>query len=62
VYSEDVGDTKLTFDMVFKAEYLRSLFPASYKVEISSKGVSHFISEEVEYWIAIEAATSKFGG
>ena len=58
-YSIDIGQTKKDFLAVFKSEYLK-LLPLDYLVKISSKGISHFHNEEVEYWIAIEASTSKF--
>jgi len=29
--------------------------PADYEVALSSKGMAHFKSDKVQYWIAIEA-------
>lgn len=42
------------FDMIIKAEYLK-LLENDYSVALSSKGMAHFKSEQVEYWIAIES-------
>jgi len=57
VYSVAVGETINTFRMIFKAENLK-LLPGSYDVKISSKGLSHFNSPEVEYYIAVEASST----
>jgi len=57
VYSVAVGETTNTFRMIFKAENLK-LLPGSYDVKISSKGLSHFNSPEVEYYIAVEASST----
>lgn len=57
VYSVAVGETTNTFRMIFKAENLK-LLPGSYEVRISSKGLSHFSSSEVEYYIAVEASST----
>lgn len=56
-YSVTVGETSNTFKMIFKAENLK-LLPNSYDVRISSKGLSHFSSDEVEYYIAVEASST----
>lgn len=57
-YDIEVGDTDISFSAVFKTENLKIL-PNTYHVEISSRGISHFKSTDVEYWISIEA-NSKF--
>jgi hypothetical protein len=56
-YSVTVGETTNTFRMIFKAENLK-LIPGTYDVRISSKGLSHFNSPEVEYYIAVEASST----
>lgn len=53
VFSIIVGDTDKTFRAVFKRENLR-VIPADYDVSISSKGISRFVHEDLEYFIAIE--------
>lgn len=58
-YSIDVGETDKTFTVVFKAENLK-IMPLDYQVTISSKGISWFANPTIEYWIAIEVASSKF--
>lgn len=57
-YDIEVGETDKTFNAVFKTENLKIL-PNTYQVEISSKGISYFKGEDVEYWISIES-NSKF--
>ncbi len=58
VYSIEVGETDQTFNAIFKAENIR-LLPDTYRVDISSQGISRFQSKDVEYYIAVEA-NSKF--
>jgi len=50
------------FKMVFLEENLK-MIPGSYDVEISSKGLASFknTTQEIDYWIAIEAKDSNFG-
>jgi hypothetical protein len=51
-----------SYKLVFKTENLK-LIPGAYDVKISSKGISHFVNNklDLQYWIAIEATTSRFG-
>jgi hypothetical protein len=58
-YSVVVGETKDTFRMIFLAENLKVL-PGSYDVLISSRGLSKFSNDELEYYIAVES-NSEFG-
>lgn len=61
--SIEVGDySDKTFKMVFLEENLK-MIPGSYDVEISSKGLASFknTTQEIDYWIAIEAKDSNFG-
>lgn len=54
-YSVDVAEGNgNTFDMIIKVENLR-LMPADYTVSLSSKGMAHFKSDSVQYWIALES-------
>lgn len=55
-----VGDSESQFEMIIKVENLK-LLPKNYDVSLSSKGMAHFKSEKIQYWIAIEK-NSKFGG
>lgn len=57
-YDIEVGETDLEFVAVFKSENLK-IIPDNYEVNISSKGISHFVGTDVEYWISIES-NSKF--
>lgn len=61
VFSIDVGTTQHTFTMVFKAENIKFLY-GDYDVAISSKGIAHFQTSDVEYWVATEANSSFVGG
>jgi len=54
-----VGQTENTFRFIFKAENLK-IIPGDYKVSVSSKGLSHFVGKDIEYYIAVEA-NSTFG-
>jgi len=57
-----IGKTDATFEIVMKVENFK-MIDGSYNVEISKKGLSKFTHSDgkVEYFIAIEAAQSKFG-
>lgn len=61
VFSIDVGTTPHTFTMVFKAENIKFL-QGDYDVYISSKGIAHFKTTDVEYWVATEANSTFVGG
>jgi hypothetical protein len=53
-----VGDNAQSeFSYFFKVENLK-LLAGDYKVEVSSKGISHFtnVNKSIEYFIALEAA------
>lgn len=52
--SIEIGTTDKTFRAVFKAENIK-IIPGDYEVSISSKGISHFVGKEVEYYIAVES-------
>lgn len=60
VYSVEVGETNADFRMILRAENIK-LLPGDYDVSISSKGLSYFRGENVEYWIAVES-TSQYNG
>lgn len=60
VYSVEVGETEASFRMILRAENIK-LLPGDYEVSISSKGLSYFKGENVEYWIAVES-TSQYNG
>ena len=53
VYSVVIGTTDKAFKAIFKAENIK-IIPGDYDVSISSKGISHFLHEDVEYYIAVE--------
>lgn len=58
-FSIDVGTTPHTFRMIFKTENIK-LMHGDYDVQISSQGISHFKTTDVEYWIAVEAKNTSF--
>lgn len=58
-YRVVLGETGVTFKMIFKAENIK-IITGDYDVSISSKGIGHFKGNDVEYFIATEA-NSTFG-
>lgn len=52
-YKVEVGSTDKNFRLIFLAENIK-LLPGDYQVAISSKGLSHFKGEDIEYWVAVE--------
>jgi len=58
-YSIAVGITDASFNMIFKAEYLKFM-DANYQVTVSSKGLAEFKTDGLSYWVATEQ-NSKFG-
>lgn len=46
--------TGAPFKMIIRTDNMK-LMPADYEVALSSKGMAHFKSESVQYWIAVEA-------
>ena len=60
--SIEVGETSGNFKAVFLTENWK-MVPGTYDVKISSRGLAEFnhTTQEVDYWIAIEAKESKFG-
>jgi len=52
-FSIQIGDTDKMFKAIFKFENIK-IIPGEYAVKLSSKGISHFLGNEAEYWIVIE--------
>ena len=52
IIAEDVETPP--FNMIIKTDNLK-LVPTDYEVTLSSKGMAHFKSDKVQYWIAIES-------
>ena len=61
-YSTEVGESSNIFKAVFLTENWK-MIPGTYDVKISSRGLAEFnhTTQDVDYWIAIEAKESKFG-
>ena len=59
-YRVEVGETNKEFRFIFVAENMK-LLPGDYHVSISAKGLSHFKSDDVEYWIALESHSTYQG-
>lgn len=57
VFSTKIGDTDKVFTLVMQSQNLK-LMNDSYKVTISSKGVSHWSGTDIEYWIMGDAKSS----
>jgi hypothetical protein len=51
---------EMIFEAFIKTEHMK-LLPNDYMLEISSKGLSHFKSDRIEYWISVEQKNSNFG-
>jgi hypothetical protein len=56
-FSIDVGQTPLTFKMIFLAENIK-IIQDDYDVSISSKGIAHFKGKDIEYWVATESSST----
>lgn len=56
-FNIEVGTTDKTFNVIFRTDNMK-LMPRDYDVSISSKGISHFKAEDVEYWIAVESTST----
>lgn len=52
-FSIKIGETDKVFKALFKVENIK-IIPGDYEVSISSKGISHFVGADVEYFIAVE--------
>jgi hypothetical protein len=60
-FSVKVGNTESNFKIIFKVENVIKLLSGDYDVSISSRGISHFKGDNIEYWIAVET-TSTYNG
>jgi hypothetical protein len=56
-YGIELGETSSEFMIIFKIEYL-NLLPLDYHVSVSSKGISKFESENVNYFIAVDSKST----
>jgi hypothetical protein len=57
IYSAEIGQIGKNFSAIIEAEKMK-LLNTDYTVEIASKGLSHFIGKDVQYWIALSAKSS----
>lgn len=57
-YALELGETDKEFRAVFKSENME-LLNRKYDVSISSKGITHWKADDIEYWIVLVANTSK---
>ena len=57
-YSIPVGTTDKTFRVIFKVENILKLMAGNYHVDISSKLISHFKNDDIEYWVGVESTSS----
>jgi len=61
LYSIEVGETDKEFRAIFdptKFSVLSKNLTSEYEVDISSKGFAHFKTENLEYWIVLEASST----
>lgn len=59
-FSVNLGETDLTFKMVFNVDNIK-LLPLKYDVKIASKGMANFVSGDIQYFIATEREHNKYG-
>jgi hypothetical protein len=57
-YDIELGETDKIFTAIFKTENLKIASDRDYSVVISSKGISRFSTENLEYFVAIESNSS----
>lgn len=55
-FSRTVGENGASFQFIFKTENLKFLMN-DYNVSISSQGIAHFSSQNVDYWVATETGS-----
>ena len=60
-YSVKIGTTDKNFRIVFKIENITKIIDGDYDVSISSKGISYFKGNSIEYWIAVETSSTYKG-
>lgn len=53
VFSRHIGKTNSVFRGILKLANFK-IIPASYKIELSSEYMIHFISDKLEYWMSLE--------
>lgn len=57
-FSIEVGESDKRFEIFYSAENIIKLISADYTVRISSKGLTQFVSTNVEYFMASEAGST----
>ena len=58
-FSIDLAETNDTFQMVIKISNIR-LIPQDYHVKISQRGISQFSGNDIDYFIGVDVANSKY--
>jgi len=58
-YALELGECDRKFRAVLKADNME-LIPRAYDVSISSKGITHWKGDNIEYWIVLVANKSEF--
>jgi len=56
-YEVDLGVAESDFRVIFKNDNLK-LIPGNYNVSVSSKGLSRFVGDNIEYFIAVESSST----
>lgn len=56
-FGVELGETEDTFELIMKTENLK-LLPQNYKVSLSSKGISKFAGDGINYFIAVESKST----
>lgn len=58
-YMVEVGQTKHTFRFAFEVNNFR-LLPGTYEVVLTKKGIGHFMTTDIQYWITTAAEYNTF--
>ena len=57
-YSIPFGATDKTFKVIFSVDNLVKLMAVDYRLDISSAKLAHFVSDEIEYFVAVETTST----
>jgi hypothetical protein len=58
VFSIKISETDKVYRAIFKTENLVKIISGDYKIDISSKGISYFKGDGIEYWVAVEQTST----
>jgi len=56
-YQVEVGTTPYKFKFIFSTENFSKIKPDDYDVSICKDGLAHFASDNIQYWVTVEASS-----